>query len=63
MSETKLECSTKTFEILMNALTKAAEDNKIDHLEFIAFVYEFPRLLLGDQYDKIEYRPAKKEKL
>lgn len=55
-----IKCSTDNFNILTDALVKAAEDNKIPHEEFIAFVCEFPRLLLGDKYHDVVYVPGMK---
>lgn len=53
--EKGISCSTETFELLASGLAKVAEDNNISPDEFVAFVYEFPRLLLGDKYKDIVY--------
>lgn len=54
----EISCSLKNFKILQDALVKAAEDNKISHEEFMAFVIEFPRLLFGEKYKDVIYVPG-----
>lgn len=57
----KIQCSKETFELLAGALAKAAEDNKVSTEEFLAFIFEFPRLMAGDKFKDIIFVPEEKK--
>lgn len=53
-----ISCSAKTFKLLSEGLSNIAEENNVSHEEFIAFVIELPRYLLGDRYKDVVYVPG-----